>query len=170
MQKGTLMKEKSAVSSGIPSVKKTLKKPEARVPPKAGNESKIRDMLRNNPTGANAMVKQNKAELKPRMENVTDGINQVQRQIQPPPAIQIAHRNQGQIRQVNQMHQPNQPRVDDSPLLENDGMELPELKQKHERLVDLILEEEDELISNHHRFIETTINSGKLFIFSKIQI
>lgn len=169
MQKGTLMKEKSVTSSGIPGIKKTLKKPEARAPPKTGNESKIRDMLRNNPTGANAMVKQTQAEPKQRMEYVTDGINQVQRQIQPPPSIQIAHRNQGQIRQVNQMHQPNQPRVDDSPLLENDGMELPELKQKHERLVDLILEEEDELISNHHRFIETTINSGKILDFSKIQ-
>ena len=57
--------------------------------------------------------------------------------------------------------------VDESPLLEGDipedptGAELKELKIRHERLVDLILNEEDELISAHHKFIENTINSVK---------
>jgi hypothetical protein len=57
--------------------------------------------------------------------------------------------------------------IDESPLLEGDipddlsGAELRELKIRHERLVDLILKEEDDLIATHHRFIENTINSVK---------
>lgn len=57
--------------------------------------------------------------------------------------------------------------LDDSPFLEGDipddltGAELKDLKIRHERLVDLILKEEDDLIAAHHRFIENTINSVK---------
>jgi kinesin family protein 2/24 len=161
LEKGSQIKQKGGIGSGIPGVKKTLKKPETKISNKAVNESKIRDMLRNNPSGANATLKQNKAEPKHRMENVTDGINEMQAQIQPPPSIHIAQRNQGQLRHAQHAHRPIHPRVDDSPLTDGDGIELPELKFKHEKLVDLILEEEDELISTHHRFIENTINSGK---------
>ena len=38
---------------------------------------------------------------------------------------------------------------------------LQDLKMSHDKLVDLILKEEDDLISDHHKFIENTINSGK---------
>lgn len=57
--------------------------------------------------------------------------------------------------------------VDESPLLEGEiddnlsGAELKDLKIRHERLVDLILKEEDDLIAAHHRLIESTINSVK---------
>lgn len=65
--------------------------------------------------------------------------------------------------QVNQMQA--YPRVDGSLLLEEeddeDYLELSDLKSKHERLVDTILEEEDNLITSHHNFIEITINSSK---------
>lgn len=56
-------------------------------------------------------------------------------------------------------------RVGGSPLLEGEvaeEMNLEDLKVRHERLVDLILEEEDHLIAAHHKFIENTINSSKL--------
>jgi hypothetical protein len=66
--------------------------------------------------------------------------------------------------------------IDDSPLLDNgfedfqemDEGDVQELKQRHERLVDVILKEEDDLISSHQSFIENTINSGKsiFIIFS----
>lgn len=57
--------------------------------------------------------------------------------------------------------------IDDEPLLET-GMpteepvdsDLQDLKMNHDKLVDLILKEEDDLISDHHKFIENTINSG----------
>lgn len=60
--------------------------------------------------------------------------------------------------------------IDESPLLEGSGFDdfdefhqddLQDLKSRHERLVDTILKEEDDLIAAHHRFIENTINSSK---------
>ena len=60
--------------------------------------------------------------------------------------------------------------IDESPLLEGSGFDdfdelqqddLQDLKSRHERLVDTILKEEDDLIAAHHRFIENTINSIK---------
>jgi hypothetical protein len=65
--------------------------------------------------------------------------------------------------------------VDESPLLETgmpnevNGADLQDLKHRHERLVDLILKEEDDLIASHHKFIESTINSGRILaIFSQL--
>ena len=69
----------------------------------------------------------------------------------------------GPKNQNTQLQQPT--RVGGSPLLEEDPvdeMNLEDLKVRHERLVDLILEEEDHLIASHHKFIENTINSSKL--------
>mmetsp|Transcript_16028 Transcript_16028/g.14007 ORF Transcript_16028/g.14007 Transcript_16028/m.14007 type:complete len:168 (+) Transcript_16028:36-539(+) len=57
--------------------------------------------------------------------------------------------------------------IDDTPLLdtgiefEDTDQDLHELKGKHEKLVDLILKEEDDLIHQHHKFIEDTITSVK---------
>jgi hypothetical protein len=45
---------------------------------------------------------------------------------------------------------------------DSNGASLEDLKSQHEKLVDLILNEEDELIASHHKFIETTISSSKI--------
>lgn len=48
---------------------------------------------------------------------------------------------------------------------DSNGTSLEDLKSQHEKLVDLILNEEDELIASHHKYIENTISSGNLFLF-----
>lgn len=82
------------------------------------------------------------------------------RGLQKPSSIQRGPKTQGGQPQA----QP--PRIGGSPLLEGadeemEQSDLNELKSRHEKLVDLILEEEDELIAAHHKFIEATINSIK---------
>lgn len=100
-----------------------------------------------------------------RMESAQSSeINNKPRGLQKPTAIQRQPKPQ-----ASQPHaQP--PRVGGSPLLEGaeediDNVDLGDLKARHERLVDLILEEEDELIASHHKFIENTINSSKCDLF-----
>jgi len=45
---------------------------------------------------------------------------------------------------------------------DSNGASLEDLKSQHEKLVDLILNEEDELIASHHKYIENTISSSKV--------
>mmetsp|Transcript_1416 Transcript_1416/g.1623 ORF Transcript_1416/g.1623 Transcript_1416/m.1623 type:complete len:131 (-) Transcript_1416:54-446(-) len=45
--------------------------------------------------------------------------------------------------------------------MESEDLNLDDLKNQHEKLVDVILNEEDQLISAHHQLIESTINSIK---------
>ena len=75
-------------------------------------------------------------------------------------------------------NQPNSPDyyIDDTPILDegipyedDNSTELHELKSRHEKLVDTILREEDDLIASHHKFIEGTITSGEFFKFKFIK-
>ena len=71
-------------------------------------------------------------------------------------------------------NQPNSPDyyIEDTPILDEEipdfeeevNSDLHDLKSRHEKLVDTILKEEDDLISSHHNFIESTITSGILNI------
>lgn len=53
--------------------------------------------------------------------------------------------------------------------MESEDLNLDDLKNQHEKLVDVILNEEDQLISAHHQLIESTINSSRLY-FSLIPL
>lgn len=148
---------------------------------KGVDQNRIKSLLQNNPTGAAASLNNQydhhgdgqenddaekrlnesiKNAHKLRMENSHSNEGNKPRGLQKPSAIQRGPKTQANQPQV----QP--PRIGGSPLLEGadeemDQSDLNELKSRHEKLVDLILEEEDELIAAHHKFIESTINSIK---------
>jgi hypothetical protein len=56
------------------------------------------------------------------------------------------------------MQTPKPPAGDNEDFASSANLE--ELKGQHEKLVDQILKEEDQLIANHHKSINSTINSG----------
>ena len=77
---------------------------------------------------------------------------------------QVSSKPRGLQKPTSLQKQPKQVEragLSDSPILGEDAS-IDELKNRHEKLVDMILEEEDELISAHEKFIENTINSGKV--------
>jgi hypothetical protein len=138
---------------------------------KAADQNRIKTLLQNNPMGAAATLsKRQEAEAKnefkaqdnaeKRLNESIKNAHKLRMESAQNPEIAakktITHSSQvqrGLNDQVDVVQAP--PRMGGSPLLEEeddvDYMELGELKVKHDRLVDKILEEEDTLISNHHR-------------------
>lgn len=80
--------------------------------------------------------------------------------LQKPTQLLKGPKAQGVISQSPAPHLGQEPAQPDA--LDSNGGSLEDLKSQHERLVDLILNEEDELIASHHKFIESTISSGNI--------
>lgn len=117
---------------------------------KGFNQNRIKSLLQNNPSGAAASIGKQQ----------THSVNNNNAEQRLNESIKNAHK----LRMETNKNMPIP--AEPSPMLEEDltaDVDLQDLKVQHERLVDTILQEEDELIDAHQKFIETTINSSKLF-------
>ena len=180
--KGNLVKPRTGIPSlGGNGIKKT-KSDNSNPSLKGVKQSRIHQLLKNNPSGAAATIQKQPVPepygnslLKPFLEEEED--IDVERRLDE--NIQNAHRMRKESNPSLEPTPYNPPvstpqadyLIDDEPLLEPSSPTeepydpgLADLKTNHDQLVDLILREEDDLISKHHKFIENTINSGKFFL------
>lgn len=151
---------------------------------KGTNPDRIKTLLQNNPSGAAAALNK---QQDPDYKNVDNAEMRLNESIKNAHKLRMesaqntemaakmqkvtqhsSHTQRGHNTQVDSIQAPA--RTGGSPHLEEvddlDYLDLGELKMKHERLVDKILQEEDNLINNHHGFIESTINSSKNFLIN----
>lgn len=151
----------------------------------AAGQDRIRSLLKNNPNGAAASMKRETDGIGPSRaatnvpssdttpsnvaknkldQSIKNAYKLRMKQFEDSQANDIGissgePSNGGASKPIAQhMQSPNMPSGDHDDF---SGANLEELKSQHERLVDLILKEEDQLIANHHKSINSTISSVK---------
>ena len=159
--------------------------------PKAVDQNRIKSLLQNNPTGAAATFNKqqefalahqgkynfiyvlgndntekklnenirNAHKLQMEKRDNNDPNSGKLKSLQKPTQLLKGPRSQAVHTQSPAPHLGQEPAQPDP--LDPNGASLEDLKSQHEKLVDLILNEEDELIASHHKYIENTISSSE---------